>query len=236
MSKLPVPTAKEVNEQHALARATAETAVQHAIKCGQMLARKKEELGGRFADWVTTHCEFGKSSAYAYMKVAAKSPQALEDFRSIQEALGYERQKEASPKASRSPELTATATDSRALEKPASVSDVKPGEPASVAESSESPPPAEGELEWSDADEAEYQAREEVEAQRRIEAAMESDDRLAAAFAQIKQQGALLAVANASRDRAMNQAAEAVRLLKAEQRKTARLERELDKLRGKKAA
>lgn len=237
MSKLPVPTAKEVNDQHALAKSTAETAVKHAIKCGQMLARKKEQLGrGGFDEWVETYCDFGRSSAYAYMKVAVNSSRALENFRSIQQALGYKKPKEISATSSRplddsAPEPLTGAKSAGAVEPTPAPAPAAPPTDAGALSAS-----ADGEPEWTEADEAEYHAQEEINARARIEAAIAADDKLAEAFEQIRRQAALLANANAARDRAMNQAAEAVRLLKAEQRKTARLERELEKLRGKKAA
>jgi hypothetical protein len=247
VSKLPVPTAKEINDAHAYAKECAETAVEHAIKCGKLLARKKEQLGrGDFDEWVKTYCDFGRSSAYAYLKVAARSPAELGDFRSIQHALGYEKPKEISRTSSRPLDDSAASNSPKGAvpvvkapaDRPEATGETGTDRPAAPisppAPPVESPPPAEGE--WTPADEAAANAEAEADERERIAVAMTSDDKLAAAFEQIKQQAALLSVANAARNRAMNQAAEAVRLLKAEQRKVSRLERELEKLRGKKAA
>jgi hypothetical protein len=79
--------------------------------------------------------------------------------------------------------------------------------------------------EWTAEDEAQYLAQEEADARERIEAAMAADDKLAEAFEQIKKQAHEIAVLKKSRDHYMRQANEAVRLLKVEQRKVAKLER-----------
>ena len=48
---LAVPvTAEDVNEAHRLARSCAENAVQHAIRCGELLLAKKAELESRGKD------------------------------------------------------------------------------------------------------------------------------------------------------------------------------------------
>lgn len=62
----------EINTEHRLARESAESAIQHARRCGQLLLQKKSELQhGQFAEWVTANCEFSYRSARAYMRVAA---------------------------------------------------------------------------------------------------------------------------------------------------------------------
>lgn len=63
-----------------------------------------------------------------------------------------------------------------------------------------------------------------------IEKVMGADDKLVAAHAEIKRQAAEIAALKTSRDGFQNGKAEIVRLLQAEQRKTARLEKQIQKL------
>lgn len=85
----------------------------------------------------------------------------------------------------------------------------------------------EPEPEWTAEDEAEYMAQEEAGARARIEAAIAADDKLAEALEQIKQLSAELAVVKRSRDHYMNQAGEAVRLVKARDREIAKLKKQI---------
>jgi hypothetical protein len=232
VSKLPVPTAKEINDAHAYAKECAETAVEHAIKCGKLLERKKKELGhGKFGEWVKTYCDFAYSTAARYLKAAQIS--------TVVEISTLGQIYPPKPKAKlEQPKTLTGAADAGVVAEPAATAPAEPPPVAQVpsATKPEAVPEVSTEPEWTPADEAAANAEAEADERERVGAAMASDDKLAAAFEQIKQQAALLSVANAARNRAMNQAAEAVRLLKAEQRKVSRLERELDKLRGKKAA
>lgn len=68
------PSAKDINEAHRLARQSAESAVAHAIRCGQMLiARKDAGEHGDFEGWVSKHCDFAASTARKYMKAARQN-------------------------------------------------------------------------------------------------------------------------------------------------------------------
>jgi hypothetical protein len=72
-------TAEDVNCEHALARSCAETAVQHAIRCGELLKAQKAALPhGEFVPWVEANCEFAYSTAARFMKAAAQSSTAAE--------------------------------------------------------------------------------------------------------------------------------------------------------------
>lgn len=237
MSKLPVPTAKEINEAHERAKSFAENAVGWAIKCGQMLARKKVELGhGKFGEWVETYCQFGDRQARRYMEAASKTDLRVR-FASLQQLLDHDK-----PEPKSKPESLTGAKPAGAVEsKPTPAPAAPPVSPPAAADDLTAAPSNEGaesataaadQPEWTEADEAEYHAQEEINARARIEAAIAADDKLAEALEQIKQLSAELAVVKRSRDHYMNQAGEAVRLLKAEQRKVARLEKQL----GKKAA
>lgn len=240
--------AAEINRRHQFAKEMAEAAVDHAIECGKLLARVKGELPrGEFDGWVEKHCNFGRSSAYAYIKVADKSSSALENFTSIQRALGYEpKSKSSRPlddssntpkgevsvvKAPAPPE----ATEETGEDRPAS-----PATPAVKATPEAAPDaagvPARGGVladdepayEPDDAEEDAALAAAEAELAASIDKVMRSDDRLAAAHAEIKRQAAEIAALKISRDGFMGGKAEMVELLKREQRKTAALQRKLD--------
>ena len=74
-----VASAKNINEEHAHARSCAESAVQHAIRCGELLQVQKANLPhGEFMAWVAANCEFEYSTAARYMKAAAQSSTGVE--------------------------------------------------------------------------------------------------------------------------------------------------------------
>jgi hypothetical protein len=76
-SNITTTNAQEINEAHRLARASAETAVQHAVRCGQLLIQQRKAMKyGEFTPWVKQNCEFSQATANNYMK-AAKNPNAL---------------------------------------------------------------------------------------------------------------------------------------------------------------
>jgi len=96
--------AAQINEAHRLARQHAESAVQYAIRCGELLAAKKAELKhGEFKPWIAANCEFSYQSAHAYMKAAQQKSRGL-DFLSLAQALDYDKPApEVSPIASGTP-------------------------------------------------------------------------------------------------------------------------------------
>lgn len=210
MAKPPVPTAKEINEAHQFAREHIETAVEWAVKCGSLLARKKSDLKhGEFEDWVEQWCEFKPRAARKYMQIAAetKSQNGIAvPFSSMQQALGYDKPKPATPNTTKGAVPVAKA----------------PSEPPAEAKPQ---PGVEPEPEWSAEDEATYMAEAQRDAQARIETAMAADDKLAAAFEQIREQQAEIVALKASRDHYQRQAGEAVRLVKARDRQIARMEK-----------
>lgn len=86
----------EINQQHRLARTSAQNAIEHAIRCGELLALKKHELRhGEFKPWIAANCEFSYESAKKYMQVSreAQKGNAL-PFSSLREALGYDKRDE----------------------------------------------------------------------------------------------------------------------------------------------
>jgi Protein of unknown function (DUF3102) len=67
----------EINNEHRLAGESATTAVQHAIRCGQLLTEQKAMLKhGDFGPWIERHLEFSWATACNYMKLA-KNPNAV---------------------------------------------------------------------------------------------------------------------------------------------------------------
>ena len=82
----------EINQQHRLARSSAENAVQHAIRCGELLALKKAELKhGKFGRWVEDNCEFSYALARKYMQACRNQNDNALAFSSLREALGYDK-------------------------------------------------------------------------------------------------------------------------------------------------
>jgi len=70
--------ATAINEEHRLARACLETAVQHALRCGQLLIEQKQRLGhGKFERWVRTTLDFSERTARVYMQAARQNGSAL---------------------------------------------------------------------------------------------------------------------------------------------------------------
>ncbi len=83
-----------------------------------------------------------------------------------------------------------------------------------------------------DADEDAAIVAAEADYARRVDAVMQSDDKLTEARAQLKQQAALIGTLEITRDSYMRGKDAVTKLLQAEQRKSAKLEKENAKLRG----
>lgn len=90
--------AKRINEEHRLARESAESAIAHAIRCGELLMQQKAELRhGEFGTWVEKNCEFSLRHAQRYMEVAKMKSDTRVAFESLREALGYSDTKPEAP-------------------------------------------------------------------------------------------------------------------------------------------
>jgi hypothetical protein len=195
-----------------------------------MLASKKDELGrGKFDEWVKTYCKFGRAMAYNYMK-AAESSNAVRRFETVRQALGYESMKpghKPQPKAETNspkgavPVVNPKGTGETGNDRPAAP-------PTPAASATPSPPPSEGEPERpDDLHDDELLARTEAEVAASVEKVMQADDKLAAAYAEIKRQAAEIATLKISRDGYMNRANELTRLLKKEQSKVTAIEKKM---------
>jgi hypothetical protein len=88
----------EINNEHRLAHLCAAEAVNHAIRCGELLVAKKAELGhGNFMPWVKANCEFSYASAAVYIKAHNQSSSGLE-FSSLRELFPSGRRVAPSPR------------------------------------------------------------------------------------------------------------------------------------------
>lgn len=64
-------TVARLNHEHGLACSSRDQAVEHAVRCGQLLLAQKDALAhGRFMEWIATNCDFGQSTATRYMTAA----------------------------------------------------------------------------------------------------------------------------------------------------------------------
>ena len=70
--------AAEINLEHTLAHQAAETAVQHAVRCGELLLSVKASLAhGEFRRWVEENCDFAWSTGKCYMAGARQKANGL---------------------------------------------------------------------------------------------------------------------------------------------------------------
>ena len=81
-------SARPINEAHRMALESAETAVDYAIRCGQLLAKKKKNVPrGEWVSWVNNNYEFSWASAKIYMKAATQKARGLA-FSSLNQLYG----------------------------------------------------------------------------------------------------------------------------------------------------
>ena len=65
--------AAEIRTQHDAVRRAAETATEHAIRCGLLLIEARAGLAhGQWLPWVKTHCALSERTAQTYMRLARK--------------------------------------------------------------------------------------------------------------------------------------------------------------------
>jgi hypothetical protein len=83
--------AEAINREHDQAQMHAQTAIDHAIRCGELLiAMKKRLKHGEFQDWVKAHCCFSHDTCNVYMRATRKKTRGLV-FSSLAALLAYER-------------------------------------------------------------------------------------------------------------------------------------------------
>jgi ParB family chromosome partitioning protein len=70
--QLVIVTADTINSEYRKAKLSMVDSANHIIRCGKLLAEKKEELGhGNFTPWVEAECEFTRRTASSMMKAAS---------------------------------------------------------------------------------------------------------------------------------------------------------------------
>lgn len=217
---IPARISTEINEAHQLARECAETAIKHAIRCGELLQQQKDALRhGEFLPWVEAHCEFSPRTAQRYMQVAANPSQSVV-FESLRQALGYDKKPEPRKFEPEFPKETVSV-----VKAPEGATEETGADQPAVSVSSE--PPVLSERWEPDEDEDAQLALAEKDYEQRVDQIMQADDGIAEAHAQLKQQSALIATLTLSRDGYLSGKNEVVKLLKKEQRKNDRLQKQL---------
>lgn len=70
---------EEINREHELAQAAKDTAVEHAVRAGQLLLDQKARLPhGDFQPWIDANCRFAYATAARYMMAARRISQGVE--------------------------------------------------------------------------------------------------------------------------------------------------------------
>jgi hypothetical protein len=239
MKKLPAPTAQNINDAHRCARESAENAVEWAIKCGRLLAAKKDELKhGEFTAWVESNCDFSVRSARDYMRAAEQNGSAL-PFSSLRQLLAppagaepkvpKEKGGQAStdtPKPSPTAESGVHASSAGPRAKPFA-DDATPGQ----QKRAETPPVShheQGDAPAGDFDFSGYEPEDDEAYKQNIENVMMADDKLAAMREELKQVRRELQAVKASRDHYQSEAGAAARLVKIRDREIEKLRKQLE--------
>ena len=215
-----IVTGKDINEAHREARANAESAVACAIRCGELLLiAKKQTDYGDFRAWIAQNTNVPPSTATLYMKAAKKNANALA-FSSLRELFPSGKKPEPRKFEPEFPRETVPVV--KGSEDPTGETDTD--RPA-VSVSSE--PPVLSERWEPDEDEDAQLALAEKDYEQRVDQIMQADDAITEARTQLKQQSALIATLTLSRDGYLSGKNEVVKLLKKEQRKNDRLQKQL---------
>lgn len=234
-----VPTAAEVNDAHQCAIECADMAVEHAIRCGQMLIRKKDQLGhGAYGEWVATYCHFSLRTARKYTAAAAASQQngTAVPFSSLAKLLesakpATEKPVPAAPKSvpqSNSQKGAVSVVNPKA-DAPEGTEETATERPAAPATREVNPggggtPAGEGPAFEERVPEG-YTPEEDDDFLQRVENVMGADDKLSAMLKELKDAHAQVALLKRSRDHYMTVAGEMTRQVKKLAAKLQRLER-----------
>lgn len=198
----------EINEQHKLAHASAETAVEHALRCGGLLLDVKRKLThGQFQSWVEANCEFAWSTAKRYC-LASRQKATGVAFSSLRGLFPSGRVQKPAPRL-----IPQTRSDNNVSHAIHLKRATDPNESA----------------DWDD-DESAALERAEKDCSERFDKAMADADPGGELRAQIQQQAALLGKVTISRDGYQNRCGELTRLLRKEQSKTVRLLKRIEQL------
>lgn len=211
---LPAANADNINEAHRKARSSAETAVQYAIQCGKLLTRLKDSLPrGEFDAYIKDYFDFGRATAYNYMK-HSKSSNAL-DGSAVRHLFPSGRKPKPAPRTF--PPHTPKGA----------VSVVNPKGTEETGKDRPAAPIYEPDIEaWEpEEDEEAHLEQAEKEYAASIDKVMAADDKLAAAHAEIKRQAAEIASLKISRDGFQTRCDVLVKSIKSLQRENAKLKR-----------
>lgn len=237
-SNLPAATAKSINEAHQCAMESAENAVEWAIKCGQLLVAKKEELKhGEFQAWIEKNCKFAYSTASRYMK-AAQNSTAVEISSLSRLFPSGAKPKSDTPKGAVSV-VKPKGTEETGADRPAApaTSPARASQPSGAEIRPEARPADHVEVAPApDFDFDGYEPEDDDAYKQNIENVMMADDKLAAMREELKQVHRELAAVKSSRDHYQSEAGAAVRLIKARDREIEKLKRQLEKLQERAAA
>src|SRR5580700_11791860 len=84
--------ADEINHEHDLAHAAAESAMEHAVRCGELLIKQKKGMRhGEWVTWVEANCAFSLDSANHYMSAARCPKNERDRFSSLRKIINYHR-------------------------------------------------------------------------------------------------------------------------------------------------
>lgn len=225
--KLPAEiSAKRINEQHRLAKESAETAIEHAVLCGELLAEQKSRLKhGEFQEWIEKHCDFAYSTASRYM-TAAKQISTGVEFSSLSHLFPSGKKPKPAAQISTAVEISTQAKPAvmeaaRAVHIPTKTEALQPAaEPVAAV-----PPP-------NDFDFTDYEPEDEDAFRSNIENVLMADDKLAAMVEELKKLHRELQVMKESRDHYQNQAGQAARIVKQRDREIEKLKKQLESRKG----
>jgi hypothetical protein len=84
--------AAEINHEHELAMQAAESAMDHAVRCGELLIKQKKRLEyGEFEQWVLDNLSFSHDTANNYMRAARCPKNERARFSSLRQMINYHR-------------------------------------------------------------------------------------------------------------------------------------------------
>jgi hypothetical protein len=70
-----VALAAEIEAEHAATQEAAQSALEHAVRCGELLIQAKAQVGhGDWLPWLEANCSFRPRTARAYMQLARAMP------------------------------------------------------------------------------------------------------------------------------------------------------------------
>lgn len=236
--QLPV-SAAEINDAHQCAQESAANAVEHAIRCGELLLAKQDQLGhGGFHAWIEGNCDFALSTAKRYIAAAKKKATGV----AVPSLSGIfpSGQPGAKPKTNTSrgavsvvnPEGGRTTaakegTEETGADRPAAPAS-KQRTPFADDKVATAPPKAADVTSPPDLDFTGYEPEDDDAYRQNIENVMMADDKLAAMREELKQVRRELQAVKASRDHYQSEAGAAARLVKQRDREIEKLRKQLD--------